>query len=242
MTDKQQEVRDFLENTAREKGFSLNSLSLRLGKNPTYLFHFVKRHSPRRLDEQSRRKLAQILDVAEQKLCDYALPDGIIGSPLPASGLIQDKLSTISGLLGLGKDKINLKPIEVIDMEGQAKGGFAKLRGNVTAVEYLAPEVLAMYGINNPDNVKILKNVGDAMAPTIGAGDMVWLDMSYNTASDGIYLIGTQNNALLRRLQVNPFNNSLEVSADNPTYKSFGLDNADNVEIIGKVIWTMRKM
>ena len=93
--DKQQQVRDFLEKSVKEKGFSLNSLSLKLGKNSTYLFHFIKRHSPRRLDETTRRKLAQLLDVSEQDLCDF---------PLPGS-LIQDKLSTISNLFNFGKNK-----------------------------------------------------------------------------------------------------------------------------------------
>ena len=56
-----------------EKGLSLNSLSLSLGKNSSYLQKFVKEKSPRRLDEQVRKGLAQILGIPEQELTDIAL-------------------------------------------------------------------------------------------------------------------------------------------------------------------------
>lgn len=56
-----------------EKGLSLNSLSLSLGKNSSYLQKFVKQKSPRRLDEQVRKNLAQILNVPEQELTDIVL-------------------------------------------------------------------------------------------------------------------------------------------------------------------------
>ena len=74
--NKLQEVRVFLENTIKEKGLSLNALSLQLGKNSTYLFHFVKRNSPKRLDENTRRKLATILNVDNKKDI-YMLVDSI---------------------------------------------------------------------------------------------------------------------------------------------------------------------
>ncbi len=242
MTDKQQEVRDFLEHTVKEKGYSLNSLSLKLGKNSTYLFHFVKRHSPRRLDEQSRRLLAEILNVPEQKLCDYPLPGSNFSATL-GSGIIQDKLTTISDLLGRGKDKNSLPAVEVIDMEGRAKGNFSKIKNNTAGMEYLSKEMTETYGFNDISKIKILKNVGDAMAPAIGAGDLLWVDTSYNKpTTDGIYLLNTPTNVLIRRLQVNPFDNSLEISADNTAYKTFNIKSTDDVDVAGKVLWVVHRL
>ena len=233
MTDKLQEVRDFLDSAAKTKGLSLNSLSLQLGKNSTYLFHFIKRHSPKRLDEPTRRKLAQILSVPEQRLCDY---------PINGS-LIQDKLSTITGLLGLGKEKDNCFSIEVVDVQGIHRGRFEDVKSNIIGVENLSAEMVRHYGFNNPSLIKILKNIGDAMAPSITSNDMIWVDTSYNNVTgDGIYVINTNNDMIIRRLQVNPLNNSLELSADNPIYKSFELKNAKDIEICGKVLWVMHKI
>lgn len=233
MTDRQQDVRDFLDKAVRDKGFSLNSLSLQLGKNPTYLFHFIKRHSPRRLDEQTRKKLAQILEVSEQKLCDYPI----------AGGLIQDKLSTLSGLLGIGKNKSDMIEIDVLDMNGIKKGEFSEIMSNVIGYQALSPEMIKYYGFNNIDDIKIIRNNGDAMAPTINSDDLLWLDISYKKpTADGIYLISTNQNVLLRRIQINPFDNSLDLSADNKSYKSFTITANEPLNICGKVIMITHKM
>ena len=146
--DKQQQVRDFLENTVKEKGLSLNALSLQIGKNPTYLFHFVKRHSPKRLDEESRHSLARILDVDEQMLCDFPLP----------TNLLQDKLSSLYGLFNFNKEKTtDFVALDVIDMNGSAHGNFEKIKHNVIGHELLSPAVFNIYGGTNPKNIKILK-------------------------------------------------------------------------------------
>lgn len=232
--DKQQQVRDFLETTVREKGMSLNALSLQIGKNSTYLFHFVKRHSPRRLDETVRRKLAQILDVSEQDLCDFPLPTGII----------QDKFSAISSLFNFSKNKPeDLNAIDVIDMDGPIKGKFEALKGNLIGQEFLPPQILALYTTSKPEYIKILKASGESMIPTINPGDIIWVDTSYSTpASDGIYLLDTNSDCVIKRLQTNPFDNSVEVSSDNKTYKSFTTNNYKNLNICGKIVFISRRV
>lgn len=226
--DRQQQVRDFLENTVKEKGLSLNALSLKLGKNSTYLFHFIKRHSPKRLDETTRRNLAQMLGVDEQKLCDFPLP----------TGLIQDKFSAISSLFNFAKNKEpDLKAINVIDMGGRIKGKFEQIKENIVGKIFAQPEVLEIFTAVKPENIVIVKVAGDAMSPTINPGDTIWIDISQSMPSaDGIYMISTLSDTLIRRIQINPFENSIEVSADNKLYKNFSVSNYKNLNICGKVI------
>lgn len=232
--DKQQQVRDFLENTAKEKGFSLNSLSLRLGKNSTYLFHFIKRHSPKRLDETTRRQLAQILDVSEQDLCDFPLP----------SSIIQDKFSTISNLFNFGKNKAeDLIAIDVIDMDGANKGRFEQIKNNLVGQEFMTPEVFSLYTSAKPEHIKILRAGGESMSPTINPGDLIWLDTSYSTpTADGLYLLNTSGDVVIKRLQINPFDNSIEISSDNKAYKSFTLSDYKSLNICGKIIFIAHKL
>lgn len=232
--DRQQEVRDFLDARIKEKGLSLNSLSLRLGKNPTYLFHFIKRHSPRRLDETARRQLAQILDVPEQSLCDFQIP----------SGVIQDKLSTLTNLFGFGRQKTDdLVALDVIDMDGARKGRFEAVKTNLIGQEMMSKDVFAAYSKANPETIKILKVSGDAMSPNINSGDIVWLDTSYvSPASDGIYLLNTAGDCLIRRIQINPFDSSVEVSADNNAYKSFKMTNIKELEVCGKIVFAAHRL
>ena len=67
------EVKNRVKNLVEERGFSYNYLSLKFGKNPTYLQKFVKEKSPKRLDEEFRKKLAVELGVDEQELTDLPL-------------------------------------------------------------------------------------------------------------------------------------------------------------------------
>ena len=68
--DKIFEIKQRVKNLIDERGISYNSLSLKLGKNQTYLHQFLTRPSPKRLDEDFRRKLAIELGVDEQQLTD----------------------------------------------------------------------------------------------------------------------------------------------------------------------------
>lgn len=232
--DRQQQVRDFLENTIKEKGFSLNSLSLKIGKNSTYLFHFIKRNSPRRLDETARRQLAQILNVAEQDLCDFTLPTSVI----------PDKLNTLSNFFGFGKNQTSdIVSIDVLDMAGPHKGRFEQIKKNIIGKHFLSKDLLTEYSSAQPENLKILKSIGDAMSPTIISGDLLWVDLSYNVpSSDGIYVLNTNGDTVIRRLQINPFDSSIEVSADNKTYKSYNIGDCKNLNICGKVISITHKI
>ncbi len=232
--DKLQEVRIFLENAIKEKGFSLNALSLQLGKNSTYLFHFIKRCSPKRLDENTRRKLAKILNVDEQSLCDFPLPNT----------LIQDKLSTLTGFFNFSKqDDIKMISVDVVDMNGANKGKFEQIKKNIIGKEILSCELLSHYCSASPKDLMIFKVVGDAMSPTINSGDFVWVDLSYSVpSSDGIYMISTNSDTIIRRIQVNPFDNSAEVSSDNPSYKSINVKDIKSLNICGKICYLAHKL
>lgn len=232
--DKLQEVRNFLENTVKEKGFSLNALSLQLGKNSTYLFHFIKRNSPKRLDENTRRNLAKILNVDEQSLCDFPLPNS----------LIQDKLSSLTSLFNFSKqNSAQMIGIDVVDMGGENKGRFEQIKKNIIGKEILSRELLNHYCATAPENIMIFKVVGDAMSPTINSGDFVWVDLSYSVpASDGIYMISTNSDTIIRRIQINPFDNSADISSDNKSYKPINIKDIKSLNICGKVCFLAHKL
>lgn len=232
--DKLQQVRDLLEKKVKEKGFSLNALSLQLGKNSTYLFHFVKRNSPKRLDENTRRKLARILDVNEQDLCDFPLPNN----------LIHDKFSVLTSFFNFSKTgNSELIEIDVIDMNGEKKGKFDQIKQNLIGKEIITKELFNHHYSETSENVLIFKVCGDSMSPTINAGDFVWVDLSYSIpSSDGIYMISTNSDTIIRRVQTNPFDNSVEISSDNPSYKPFLVKDIKSLNICGKIFCITRKI
>ena len=53
---------------SQARGVSLAALSELLGRNPTYLQQFIRKGSPRKLEEQDRATLARFFGVGEEEL------------------------------------------------------------------------------------------------------------------------------------------------------------------------------
>src|SRR5690606_35355101 len=60
--------RETLDRLIRERGDSYDAVSRLIGRNPAYIQQFVKRGSPRKLDEADRRLLARYFGVDERLL------------------------------------------------------------------------------------------------------------------------------------------------------------------------------
>ncbi|MES2097104.1 MAG: S24 family peptidase [Pseudomonadota bacterium] len=86
-----------LEELAARRGVSLAALSRMIGRNPAYLQQFVKRGTPRRLDERDRKVLAAFLGAEETTLGGEARPPDMIAvrridavAAAGAGGLVED--------------------------------------------------------------------------------------------------------------------------------------------------------
>lgn len=91
------DVRSTLAGLADEAGTSLAWLSRALGRNDAYLQQFVKRGTPRRLDEEDRRWLAAYFNVDESALGGAARDSAMIAvrridadAHAGAGGLVED--------------------------------------------------------------------------------------------------------------------------------------------------------
>ena len=91
------DARSTLAGLAVEAGASLAWLSRALGRNDAYLQQFVKRGTPRRLDEEDRRWLAAYFNVDERALGGAARDPGMVAvrridahAHAGAGGLVED--------------------------------------------------------------------------------------------------------------------------------------------------------
>ena len=85
---------------------------------------------------------------------------------------------------------------------------------------------------------------GDSMTPTLSDGDAVLIDGGDSAvAAQGIYgfMLDRKEPPLICRLQRVP-GGLIKGHYDNPAYRSFEFRPEDNVEILGRVIWTGRKI
>ena len=72
-----EDLRIVLERLIAERGDSYSDLSRLLNRNPAYIQQFIKRGTPRKLDEEDRRILARYFGVADNVLGGSAAQAGV---------------------------------------------------------------------------------------------------------------------------------------------------------------------
>ena len=215
MTKTIEDVKKHVGRLVLDKGLSFNSLSINLGKNPSYLQKFVKEASPKRLDEDFRRKLAKILDVPEQELTDLNVNN-----------------SFVSPMLKTRHDIINLDMLDVTACCGT--GAENAVEPVIGTWQMPVADYNAM-SLTSPENIKIIKATGDSMSPLIQDGDYVFVDISsQNIGSDGVYVLRLPTGLSIKRIQ-NGLNGDVIVRSDNPLYEPLTAKLGE-IKILGRVV------
>jgi phage repressor protein C with HTH and peptisase S24 domain len=94
------------------------------------------------------------------------------------------------------------------------------------------------------DDVALLEQSGDAMAPTIGNGDLMMLNLRRREISDGIVVAARVGGELMiKRLQREP-DGGLQLLNDNPKYGSVKLlpESIGLLDVLGRVVWHAREI
>lgn len=219
------EVKQRVGELVAERGLSYNSISIKLGKNPSYLQKFVKEKSPKRLDEGFRHKLAILLNVDEQELTD----ETILPAHMTGVAMVAEKITSL-----FKKDEVI---IEMIDATACCGDGIDNLPEKACGHWHLPAAEFKTITSVNPSNIKMLRVQGDSMQPTINEGDWVWVDTSNNfISSDGMYLIKMHTGLAVKRLQSGLSN--IVIKSDNASYSDITADVGE-VQIVGKVVYIL---
>jgi phage repressor protein C with HTH and peptisase S24 domain len=136
------DVRSTLAGLADEAGASLAWLSRALGRNDAYLQQFVKRGTPRRLDEEDRRWLAAYFNVDERAL------GGTAGGDATMVAVRRIDADAHAGAGGLVEDDRN--------------GGEERIDPRVVARLGVSPAALTMITAHG-DSMEPLIHDGDAL-------------------------------------------------------------------------------
>jgi phage repressor protein C with HTH and peptisase S24 domain len=148
-------ARSLIISRVAELGLSLSELSLRVGKNHAYFQQFIKRGVPARLPEEVRSRVADILQIDEQRLRVLGLKSES-SVPMP------------NARLGGGVTIATWIPVYGHAVGG--KDGEFILNGN-KVTEVLAPASLSSI----PDAYAVYV-VGDSMEPRYFAGETVFVN------------------------------------------------------------------
>ncbi|HAF5880838.1 TPA: helix-turn-helix transcriptional regulator [Salmonella enterica] len=130
--------------------------------------------------------------------------------------------------------------VEVFDIAVSAGPGtflVSDFAESVRAIEFSDELARSLFGNRPAEIVKMITVDGDSMAPTISAGDQIFVDISVrNFETDGIYTFVFGRTFHVKRLQMQGLN--LSVISDNPVYKDWHISESeeDQFFVMGKVL------
>jgi phage repressor protein C with HTH and peptisase S24 domain len=202
------EPRERLSQLAGERGSSLAALSRMLGRNGTYLQQFITKGSPRKLEEEDRRKLAQFFGVSEVEL----------GGPEDLSYEVPGEWADIARL----------------QREASAgPGAVSAAEVPFDAVRF-SRRWLREQGLE-PAMLSSIRVLGDSMDPLLRDGDEILVDRTPRPFREGVHVIRLGEALHVKLLQAVP-PDRLRLISKNAAYEAVEVAMSD-VDVVGRVVW-----
>ncbi len=199
---------------SQERGVSLAALSELLERNPTYLQQFIRKGSPRKLEEQDRAKLARFFGVGEEELRE----------PRENS---YDKSP---------KRRESAEWVEVPRLDLGASAGPGRVAGAEAAFDTFrfSHRWLEEQGLARAQ-LSAIRVEGDSMEPLLNDGDEILVDRSPRAFRDGIHVVRLGDTLMVKRVaSAGP--GRVALLSQNFAYPPVEVA-AEEVEIIGRVVW-----
>ena len=208
-------VREELDRLIRRKNYGYAAISRMLGRNPSYVQQFIKRGSPRKLDDEDRKVLASFFGVDEQ----------VLGGPANA---------VIDGIV----------EIPILDIQASAGFGAVAASENAQTRFGFDEHWLRSLTSAKSASLSIVRVMGDSMEPTLNEGDEVLVDASDHASRlrDGIYVLRADDTLVVKRVAIKPGGNQITIASDNPAYPTWHDMERSEVHVVGRVIWFGRAL
>ncbi|HEX7876929.1 MAG TPA: S24 family peptidase [Sphingobium sp.] len=211
-----------LERLIVERGENYADLSRLLNRNPAYIQQFIKRGTPRKLDEEDRRVLARYFGVTED----------ILGGP-PAGAPAQRKSRALPAVVSVPR----------LSLGASAGPGSLDDDERATGVMAFDANWLRHLGVR-PQRASIIRVDGESMAPTLNDGDEIMVDHDDDSARlrDGVYVLRLDGVLMVKRVALGPRRGLFSVLSDNAHYPDWIDIDPALIVIVGRVVWTGRRL
>ena len=199
---------------SQARGVSLASLSELLGRNPSYLQQFIRKGSPRKLEEQDRATLARFLGVGEEELREAQ----------------ENSYAKVPRRHNTGEW------IEVPRLDLGAAAGAGRVPGAEAAFDTFrfSRRWLEEQGLSRAD-LSAIRVEGDSMEPLLNDGDEILVDRAPRPFRDGIHVVRLGETLMVKRVaSAGP--GRVALLSQNLAYPPVEVA-AEEVEIIGRVVW-----
>lgn len=197
---------------SQERNVSLSQLSRLIGRNSTYLQQFVRKGSPRKLEETDRRTLARFFGIEEAELGapEEISPGGQTLSALEWSDVPRLALGASAG-----------------------PGAFAGEEQAIGAIRF-STRWLRDLGLE-PSRLSTIAVAGDSMEPTLRDGDEILVDRTPRPLRDGVHVVRVDEALLVKRLDTGR-RGVIALISDNSAYRPMEVEAAQ-LQVIGRVVW-----
>lgn len=199
---------------SQKRGVSLSALSDLLGRNPSYLQQFIRKGSPRKLEEQDRATLARFFGVGEEELRDVKDNSYVARSRPRDSG----------------------EWVDVPRLDLGASAGPGRVAGSEAAFDTFrfSRRWLAEQGLERAQ-LSAITVEGDSMEPLLNNGDEILVDCSPRAFRDGIHVVRLGDTLMVKRV-ASMGAGRLALLSQNLAYPPVEVA-AEEVAIIGRVVW-----
>lgn len=196
---------------ASERGVSLAALSEMIGRNSSYLQQFIRKGSPRKLEEGDRRTLAQFFAVSETELG---------GAEEISPGVRSARADWV---------EVPRLPLGAAAGPGALADAEAAFDSFRFSRRWLREQGLA------GAQLSAIRVTGDSMEPLLHDGDEILVDLSQRLLRDGIHVVRL-GDALLVKGVAPAGRDRATLLSQNPAYPPIEVSLGE-LEIVGRVVW-----
>ncbi|MGZ3267343.1 MAG: S24 family peptidase [Croceibacterium sp.] len=200
--------RERLAELAGEARTSLSALSRMIGRNSSYLQQYIGKGSPRKLEEEDRRRLAEFFGVGEAEL----------GAP-------EEKSSSARG---------DWVEVPRLSLEASAGPGATAAEEIPVDAFRFSRRWLRENGLE-PAQLSAIRVMGDSMDPLLRDGDEILVDRTPRPFREGVHVIRLGEALHVKLLQAVP-PGRLRLISKNQAYEPVEVAMSD-VDVVGRVVW-----
>lgn len=206
--------RSLLDRLIRERRDDYASLSRLLGRNSSYIQQYIKRGTPKRLDEDDRKTLARY----------FGVPESLLGGSeeLPSE----------------------LRKLPRLQVQASAGPGALENRETGVDCIGFSDQALRELAGGDSSQLSLLRVAGDSMEPTLSHGDDILVNRldAGGRLRDGIYVLRMGEALHVKRLSTGPDRRRVTVLSDNVAYPTWRDIDLRQLVVIGRVVWCGRRL
>jgi phage repressor protein C with HTH and peptisase S24 domain len=217
----------------------LKNASIAIGRNAAYLHQYLYRGTPKNLPEDAREALAAHLGVDDDSLRP---PSSVKPEPFEAA----PNSATVAPTRRRARPSVD-GFVAVSELDVRASAGAGALFDGLeeSRATWLFPDPVIRHEFRaRPEDLRILTIDGDSMEPLLSSGDRILIDTSQRVpVPPGIFVIWDGMGIVAKRVEHVPNSEpaTIVIKSVNPDYKTYER-GAEEVNIIGRVIWSARRL